>query len=105
MSQTVINDYDCQDVTFRDVIIEAEFRFWVPNAFTPSQDGLNDVFKPLTIGVTDYKMDIFSRNGQKLFTTYSLNTGWDGMYKSEPCKQDTYIWKASYTNEVTKTRY
>ena len=104
VSQTVINDYDCQDVTFRDVIIEAEFRFWVPNAFTPSQDGLNDVFKPLTIGVTDYKMDIFSRNGQKLFTTYSLNTGWDGFYKGEPCKQDTYIWKASYTNEVTKKR-
>lgn len=101
VSQTVINNFNCKDVIFKDIIITPEFRFWVPNAFTPGEDGLNDVFKPWTIGLTDYKMEIFSRDGEKLFTTYDLDKGWDGMYKGKPCKQDVYVWKASYTNEVS----
>lgn len=101
VSQTVINDYDCKDVIFKDIVITPEFRFWVPNAFTPTGDDLNEEFKPFAIGITDYKMDIFSRDGLKLFTTYSLDKGWNGTYKGEPCKQDVYVWKASYVSEVT----
>ncbi len=102
VSQTVINNYDCKDVIYKEVIITPEFRFWVPNAFTPSEDGLNDEFKPLAIGITHYKMEIFSRNGERLFTTYDLDKGWNGTYKEQSCKQDVYVWKASYTSEITK---
>jgi gliding motility-associated-like protein len=104
VSQTVVNDYDCKDVIVKDVIVTPEFRFWVPNVFTPTDDGLNDEFKPVTVGLTDYRMDIFSKDGTKLFTTYDLDKGWDGKFKGEGCKQDVYIWKVSYTNELTKRR-
>jgi gliding motility-associated-like protein len=101
VSQTVVNDYECERVVVKEVIVTPEFRFWVPNVFTPTEDGLNDVFKPVTYGLTDYKMEIFSRGGQKLFTSYDLDKGWDGMYKGQPCKQDVYVWKINYLNELT----
>ena len=56
----------------------------VPNAFTPNNDGLNDVFKPLIPSpVTDYHMQIFNRWGQLMFETKDYKTGWDGTYKSQ----------------------
>jgi gliding motility-associated-like protein len=102
VSQTVVNDYDCENVMIKEVVISPEFCFWVPNVFTPTGDGLNDEFKPVTIGLTDYKMEIFSRDGLRLFTTYDLDKGWNGMYKGQPCKQDVYVWKINYLNELTK---
>ncbi len=102
VSQTVINEFDCKDVMIKEVYISPEFRFWVPNVFTPTDDGLNDEFKPVTVGLTDYKMEIFSRDGLKLFSTYDLDKGWNGKFKGEPCKQDVYVWKINYLNELTK---
>jgi gliding motility-associated-like protein len=102
VSQTVVNEYDCEDVMVKDIFISPEFRFWVPNVFTPTDDGLNDEFKPVTVGLTDYKMEIFSRDGLKLFTTYDLDKGWNGTYKGQPCKQDIYVWKINYLNEISK---
>ena len=101
VSLTVTNNFDCKDVITKEVVILPEFRFWVPNAFTPSGDGLNDVFKPLAIGIKDYKMEVYDKGGQRLFYSYDTDKGWDGQYKGKPCKQDSYIWKASYINEVS----
>lgn len=102
VTQVVTNNYNCQDIESKEVIILPEFRFWVPNAFTPGEDGLNDVFKPQAIGVENYKMEIFTRAGQRVFTTEDLEKGWDGKFKGQPCKQDVYVWKASYKNVVSK---
>lgn len=100
--QTITNRFQCQDIQTQEVIILPEFRFWVPNAFTPGEDGLNDVFKPLAIGLSDYKMEIFSRNGERLFSTTDLDKGWDGTLKGNPCKQDVYVWRATFKNTVSK---
>jgi len=99
--QTVTNNFDCKNMKGEEVIILPEFRFWVPNAFTPGGDGLNDIFIPVAIGIKDYKMELFDRGGQRLFTTYEIDKGWNGKFNGKPCKQDVYIWKANYTNEVT----
>lgn len=101
LSQTVSNKFNCSDVMTKEVIIYPEFRFWVPNVFTPGEDGLNDVFKPITIGVSNYRIDIFDRLGEKLFTSEDLDKGWNGTFKGKSCKQDVYVWKATYTNEVS----
>jgi gliding motility-associated-like protein len=101
LSQTVTNKYNCSDVKTKEIIVYPEFRFWVPNVFTPGEDGLNDVFKPIAIGVSDFKIELFDRFGEKLFTSEDLNNGWDGRFKGQSCKQDVYVWKATYTNEVS----
>ena len=47
---------------------------------------------------------IFDRWGQKLFETSEFTTGWDGEFKGQECKQDTYVWKitASFPQGIVK---
>lgn len=67
---------------------------WVPNAFTPDYNGLNEVFKPYS-DVTHYNyyfFQIFDRWGEKVFETRDPLAGWDGSVKSSAGKNDVYIW-------------
>jgi gliding motility-associated-like protein len=51
---------------------------FIPNAFTPNGDGLNDVFIPSTRNVSSYQMSILNRWGEMIFTTKNVQQGWDG---------------------------
>ena len=70
----------------------------IPNAFTPNDDGLNDIFKPLFSSVKDYKMIIFNRYGEKIFESNDINIGWNGVYKRKII-QDTYVYKISFVKD------
>ena len=67
--------------------------YYIPNSFTPNNDGLNDIFRPIPVGIisTDY-FRIYNRYGQLLFQTNSWLKGWDGTYKGNPQQNGTYIW-------------
>ena len=73
----------------------------MPNAFSPDGDGLNDYFLPrqmLSEGVTAFKMQIFNRWGQEIFTTTKLDgRGWDGRFNGEPQPQGVYIYLVEVT--------
>lgn len=86
------------------VIAEEDGGIIVPNAFTPNQNGPNggvivpgnfdnDVFHPLSTGVTKYRLSIFNRWGELIFESTDINIGWDGYYRDKLCEQDVYIWK------------
>ena len=98
--QVVTNVYGCTDTAFSTVIIRPEFRFWVPNAFTPGGDDLNEVFKPVLIGVHDYTFYIFDRWGEKLFETNDTKVGWDGTYKNNPAASNVFVYKISFRDDV-----
>lgn len=71
--------------------------FSVPNAFTPNGDGLNDVFAPVTsIELQSYQLDIYSRSGQKLFTSRDLHYGWNGEYQGAMMEGGSYIYFIKY---------
>jgi gliding motility-associated-like protein len=77
------------------------FNLFVPNVFTPNLDGLNDVFGLLYAStMTEFKMMIFNRWGQKIFETSNVTEGWDGTYKGERSPVDSYVY---YIIAVTKT--
>jgi gliding motility-associated-like protein len=77
--------------------------FYIPNAFTPNGDGLNDIFKPVTFcPVTDYHMLIYNRWGEKLFESNDISTGWDGRKNGNLCPGDTYVYMISYKVEETQ---
>jgi large repetitive protein len=57
--------------------------YFVPNAFSPNNDGENDVLYVRGITVTDLHWMIFSRWGEKVFETKDANTGWDGTFKGQ----------------------
>lgn len=103
VTQTVTNTYACTNTMGMLIRVLPEFRFWVPNAFTPgNKDGLNDIFKPIVIGVEDYTFMIFNRWGQLIYKTDDTNAGWNGTFKDKLCTDDVYIWKCEFKNIVSQ---
>jgi gliding motility-associated-like protein len=80
----------------------------IPNAFTPDGDGLNDYFLPrelLSSGVKTFKMDIYNRWGENIFTTTAIDgRGWDGKYNgvSQPMATYVYIIDVEFNNNLKK---
>ena len=103
VTQTVTNNYACSNTSSILIKILPEFRFWIPNAFTPgNKDNLNDVFKPIVIGVEDYTFMIFNRWGQLIYKTNDTEAGWNGTFKNQPCTDDVYVWKCEFKNIVSQ---
>ena len=75
----------------------------VPSAFSPNNDGKNDLFKVLTDCslVRSFSLGIYNRWGQKIFETKDINKGWDGMLNGKPSPIDTYVYKLQYTRYST----
>jgi gliding motility-associated-like protein len=69
---------------------------YFPNAFTPNNDGINDIFKPEEQDILAYSMSLYNRWGQKVFETNNINQGWDGKIKGAPAPAGVYFWKARY---------
>ena len=67
--------------------------YYMPNAFSPNGDGINEVFKPTPVGIvsTSY-FRIFNRYGAIVFETNQWNKGWDGTYKGIPQQIGNYVW-------------
>jgi len=102
IKQIVANKFGCEDTISQVVKILPEFRFWAPNAFTPDENLMNDMFMPIAIGVINYEFDIFTRWGEKIFSTKNPKQGWDGVYQGQSCKEDIYVWRVIFKNVVTQ---
>lgn len=101
VTQLVTNRYGCTSQRSKLVKILPEFRFWIPNTFTPDGNGLNDIYMPIGIGLLEYSFDIYNRWGEKVFSTNDPKTGWDGTFKGKPSKEDVYVWIITFRNEVS----
>lgn len=80
----VTDENGCQNQRQRVVEIkEPEMQIFIPSSFTPNKDGLNDVFKPTGLHITDdhYLFVIYDRWGEVVFKTTNPEEGWDGKYK------------------------
>jgi trimeric autotransporter adhesin len=77
---TAISDQGCIDEHCGMVIIKPDINIYVPNAFSPNGDGINDLFYPVIQGVDEliYEMQIFNRRGKMVFQTFDINGKWDG---------------------------
>lgn len=64
----------------------------IPNAFTPNESGINDVFRPVAKNVETFEMQIFNRWGQKLFSTNVINNGWDGTFNNADQPMGVYVY-------------
>jgi gliding motility-associated-like protein len=100
---TAATNAGCEHTTCQIVVVNDEFLIYVPNAFTPDGDGLNDVFMPVINGyeVESFKMYIFNRWGEMIFETSFPNVGWDGTYLGNPPKQDVYVWRIEVKDAVS----
>lgn len=103
VQETVTNAYGCPNTTEVIVHIIPEFRFWVPNCFTPGDhNGLNDVFKPVVMGVENYTFLIFNRWGEQIYKTNDTEAGWPGTFMGKDSPIDVYVWKCTFKNVVSR---
>lgn len=102
------NQYGCVDDTTLSVRIDPDFVIFVPNAFSPNGDGLNDKFFPVGYGWYEdsYEMMIFDRWGNLLYQSTDLKKGWDGKANngSTIAQEDVYIWKVKVAPITDRTR-
>jgi len=85
---------DCVDTTYNSVLIKPVISIYIPNTFTPDNDGNNDgfIFKGYGIDESSIQFYIFDRWGTLIYYTEGTNP-WDGTYKGVIVNQDTYIYK------------
>lgn len=92
-----INEFDCKVLDEVCVDVTANYNMYIPNIFTPNEDGKNDVFTAYGTGFSKIEISIFDRWGAKLYTTTDINKGWDGTYKGVLAKEDVYVYKVYFT--------
>jgi gliding motility-associated-like protein len=74
----------------------------IPTAFTPNGDGKNDVLRATDADLAKaFKLNVYNRTGELIFTTQNPIQGWDGNYKGQPADPGTYVWELSYINPWT----
>jgi len=73
--------------------VETDCKFVLPSAFTPNNDGINDIYKwrHNCSGIESFVMRVYNRWGEQVFITDDYNTGWDGSFKGEQQPVDAYI--------------
>jgi gliding motility-associated-like protein len=79
---------------------------YIPNVFTPNNDGNNDVFLPIGSDVVTYELKIYNRWGQLVFTSNDVSFGWDGTIDGKAAAGDVYVYQITYQgyqNKVLKT--
>jgi gliding motility-associated-like protein len=94
--------------------VAPELRIFVPNTFTPNEDGLNDMFGPKGEGIAWIDMQIFDRWGNLIFHTNNPKQWWNGKYHKEDAPMGAYVYKilargtyegsASFSGTVTLLR-
>ena len=91
----VTSDYGCTDIDSQTVYIESDYTVYIPKAFTPDGDGLNDFFILKGTGIDDFEMAIYNRWGERIYETANIEKPWNGRFKNtaEICKQDVYIYQ------------
>jgi gliding motility-associated-like protein len=91
----------CIDSTKSRVSVEVPYFFYIPNAFTPDGDGVNEYFAPQGQGVDpdQYSMQIFDRSGMLIFSTQTPYDYWDGRNKhGQMCPEGVYVYLIRLVN-------
>jgi gliding motility-associated-like protein len=97
VTQYVTNQYGCEDSTNETIIVEPDFTFYAPNAFTPDNDGINDVFLVRGDGLDEssFELQIFNRWGKAIYGSSDMNKGWDGQANGTVAANEVYIWRVT----------
>jgi gliding motility-associated-like protein len=89
------NSNGCADTITKEIIVQPDYTFYAPNAFTPNSDGTNEFFRPTGTAwdLNSYNLWVFDRWGNKIFYTQDTNKGWDGTRYGNELQEDVYVWK------------
>lgn len=109
VSLQVTNDNGCtSEITHGPYIVIVPDLF-IPNVFSPNQDGINDGFRVDYNGNQPYQLQIFDRWGKELFQSRNRNDSWEGDYQTSAVPEGVYFYRIqiggkSYAGDVTLVR-
>ena len=93
-TEQTTNSQDVQDIsTSNHIRIRPRSSLFVPNAFTPNHNGLNEIFAPKGQYIYNYQLEIYNRWGERVFISNECLGGWDGTYKGEAADEGIYYYK------------
>ena len=98
---TATDTFGCVDSIKVRVSVEVPYFFYIPNAFSPDGDGINETFAPQGQGVDPdhYQMQIFDRSGMLVFSTRNPYDYWDGRNKyGQMCPEGVYVYLIRLVN-------
>lgn len=108
---SIMNDSNCISLDTAIVYVKncdstAATCVHFPNAFTPNNDGVNDMFGAIAhCAVTSFKLNIYDRYGDLIFTTADISKKWDGSFKGVPQDMGNYVYTCEYSiGPVKKTK-
>lgn len=79
---------------------------FLPSAFTPNQDKLNDEFGVVgEVTLQYYKMQVFSKWGELIFNSNDIAKKWDGKFKGKDMPNGSYLWTLTYVNRKGRKFY
>ncbi|MCB0516361.1 MAG: gliding motility-associated C-terminal domain-containing protein [Bacteroidetes bacterium] len=87
-TETYTISYVCPELP--EVIPEPAI--FIPNAFSPNGDGINEVFRAFGNGIEEFSMHIYDRWGNAIFETNDILGSWDGTYEGKPVEMDVYVY-------------
>ncbi len=92
----------CENEIEKEVIIHPDFAVHAPSAFSPNDDGLNDVFEVYGVGISEYLLQIFDRWGGLIYESKNLEDQWDGKTNGELVPGGTYVYTINYRSMLNK---
>lgn len=99
----IMNDCSISIRDFKVSVKACPCNVYVPTAFTPNNDGLNDSFKPAVQCYTkNYRLSVFNRYGQLVFVTTNPAVGWDGFVGPYRQQTGTFVWALEYLHPLSK---
>ncbi|MDD4395300.1 MAG: gliding motility-associated C-terminal domain-containing protein, partial [Bacteroidales bacterium] len=101
---TVTDEHNCTDTAMQVVTVIPNVIVYVPNAFTPNGDGMNDVWLPIFSNIDNekYSVCVYSRWGELIFVSNEPNVGWDGTCGGKPAPPAVYTYMIEYYNLMGK---
>lgn len=86
-----------------EIVDESAEDFYIPNAFSPDNDGINDIFYPISKKGYPFEMKIFNKWGEHVYTLNESSKGWDGSHVKRNATSDMFVWQLVY-EKVNKDR-
>jgi gliding motility-associated-like protein len=103
---TVTISNSCGSAQARKTVrfVQCEYNVYVPNAFTPNNDGHNDRFRAHFFYPPDrFSIQIFNRGGMEVYASNDPENGWDGTFDNTRQPAGGYIWYIRFTDSLGKT--
>jgi gliding motility-associated-like protein len=96
---SVLVTNNCGSAIDQILIKEKICDIYFPSAFTPNNDGKNDLFKVLGAhAISDYHLTVYNRWGQKIFETTDYTKGWDGLVNGKLQNTGFFVWHSEFKN-------